>query len=360
MGDPELRLFNPLYKFIDPMLGRTCALPVARPLFLTKTECAEEDCDELAEEIYSCENCSTIYCSDDHRLDDESEHNDRSSPFHEYHSRKMNIFSYTEDAFDSNLEELMYKALEFNTKEFLEQALWYCTLILNTSDNLDTCERFWKTTFPALQLRLGKYQECFGFVLQYGDQKDKSNSATRERILVHPFDWAIYDEIPPNIELPFSLMLIKIRLYYTLTLIENSPHFVGIHDGYYDVCNRIRSALAPDDATRILQLEPELITNGESRKIMMHQLKLQIARLYYVVHKGYSSFWHRLINQVERGQRPLKIIDSITSELCHAVTMYAVVWAETPLAMVMIRTLFDYQREKEEERRRALGEEDEI
>lgn len=353
MGNP-VQPFNPLNEAIDRML-LTCV--AVRPLYLRQTVCAATNCNALGNREHSCLECSTIYCSSEHKLKDEENHNSPNSPFYEYHECDRSMYQGDNARLTSNLEDMMYIALGFHTKEFLEAALNHCSFIISATNISQTYDRFLRATYPALLLRLGKYEQCFTFLVNYGLNPDKSKFISMQLSYYQTERWNMYDELPSAMELPHimrvPLMLIKIWLYYTLSLIEDSSRYVGIDpDAIVDAHYQISSFMAPAIAPETLKFRPELIKNGGERRIEMHQLKLQIASLYHQINGQYINFWNDLIYLVDH--QPIRIEPnedlSNDSEYQHAVSMYAIVWAETPFAMVMTRTLYDYQRNKEIER----------
>lgn len=338
------RAFSSCHQYIDRMM-HAC---VAKPLFLSKTVCAKNGCNVLGKGPFSCRDCCTMYCSYEHRREDEQRHNYIFSKYHHYQNSNWSQLQPTHVSPMVNFERMMYAALEHSTKEIVERALFWCRTILNQSTQIQTSERFFRITWPALLLRLGNYETCYNFICAY--------TTTADRLRIHRslLEFNIYATDETQIEpvLCIPLMLIKIRLYYSLTLIEEAPHFIGIDsDRDYASCKLIRSYIAPVVAPETLKYNERLITNDVSRKKAMKRIKLQIENLYDKINSRFPRFWSELINLVDRRTyHPIYVSENSerrfqatpdVSEYDHARTMYALVWSETPFAMKMTMELFN-------------------
>ncbi|KAF2652436.1 hypothetical protein K491DRAFT_681362 [Lophiostoma macrostomum CBS 122681] len=316
--------------------------------------------------LIRCDACKWVdYCSDEHQKAHESAHSSicekieitqaalgaedtklrdhLKNPFRRRVRGFMSYLNVTEDHRRAQ-NQYLNALLETQTQIATKAALGHMEdmLRLDPKDELFPVKH---RTIPALYLRLGQDQQCYDFCRWWlvNDSRGSLFDFMRPRsAIIDTRDSDAFETLEflnilstgdhnPSLSLVVAVTLLKIRLLLDMHSLKHTRPYMKLVPP--EILFQIQHYATLGDIT----IRNRSRLEREDDQLLMTELKAQIIQLYEWVHKAKSSLWETLVSSEYRQPT----MAEVEEEDSHRVVQYNYrAWAETPLALDVIRAIF--------------------
>ena len=211
-------------------------------------------------------------------------------------------------------------------------------LRLCRSDNMGVRDQV-----PALDLRLGKDQECYDFCKWWATtgQEGDYDWGDMTKPFLHVKNADVFE--PPledfvskysNLSHSTAITLLKIRLLMDLRALQNSSMIK--HKVPQEILDSVRGQLVSGSAVA----ENKSIMNAKDQTLLIENLQVQVQDLYAAVKSSNKHFWPALLNPGKHlTARPEAYSHGSLAQMQLVLQHSYDAWTETPGAIDVIREL---------------------